>query len=455
VPHTCPVDGCNCYSRKLEYVRTGARMPIAIINRVIGDDQYVKQHLPTVWLKQQHQTEIKETPENEGVVISCSKIWQKRNGMLDVKTITSTFIIRHQAGMPAEALYPTRALVEVGNFFSFLHAPLVETSLFNDILELPVLSPREYLKMRCRLPQQRFLDRALLALSTGNSGFNDDLFLTPDKQDHQKQYLAAVTSTNILLRTLRGNPGTPGNFQLMFGELLNRQRLTRDFRDLCSALNIAPSRKFTLKSRAESVLTHLQEGINLGMRDLALLLFDNVGFKILGRQASYDQWIMMNIIILREDTLKAAGFYQHHNQISRAPSHIWEDVIKDLTVDDAAVLAERIVGIQNGDFECLSICVMENIRYALDFQHELSLDNQLDRIALPRFDRIVTKETCIEMDELLRTGHPTRVRTDPCHQHSALIPRNHVPNDVIGEIGGSNILRHVDDAGIVGGDDES
>jgi len=99
-----------------------------------------------------------------------------------------------------------------------------------------------------------------------------------------------------------------------------------------------------------------------------VLLFDNVGFKILGRQASYDQWIMMNIVILREDTLKAAGFYQCHNQISRAPSHIWEDVIKDITIDDATELAERIVGIQNGDFERLSICVMENIRYVLDFQ---------------------------------------------------------------------------------------
>ncbi len=135
--------------------------------------------------------------------------------------------------------------------------------------------------MRCRLLQQRLLDRALLALSTGNSGFNDDLFLTLDKQDHQKQYLTAVTSTDILLRTLCGNPGMPGHFQLMFGELLNRQRLTRDFQDLCSALNLAPSCKFMLKSRAESVLTHLQEGINLGVRDLVLLLFDNVGFKIL------------------------------------------------------------------------------------------------------------------------------------------------------------------------------
>jgi hypothetical protein len=47
----------------LEYVRAGARTPIAIINWVIGDDQYVKRHLPTVWLKQQYQAEKKETPE--------------------------------------------------------------------------------------------------------------------------------------------------------------------------------------------------------------------------------------------------------------------------------------------------------------------------------------------------------------------------------------------------------
>jgi hypothetical protein len=65
-----------------------------------------------LWLKQQHQSEITETPENEGVVISCSKIRQKENGKLDVKTITSTFVIKHREGMPAKALDPNRALVD-------------------------------------------------------------------------------------------------------------------------------------------------------------------------------------------------------------------------------------------------------------------------------------------------------------------------------------------------------
>jgi hypothetical protein len=251
-PHTCPVVGCNCFTHQLEYMRVGSSS-IMISNRVVEDDQYIKHHLPTLWLKQQHQSEITETPENEGVVISCSKIWQRENGKLDVKTITSTFVLRHRESMPVQASNPNRALVEVGNVFSFMHGPLAETSYFNDIHELPVLSPREYLEMRCRLPQQRLLDRALFAVSTGKSEFNDELYLTPDNQDHQKQYLAAITSSDILLRTLRGNPGTPGHFQLMFGELLNWQRLTRDFRDLCSALNLAPSRKYTLKARAESV----------------------------------------------------------------------------------------------------------------------------------------------------------------------------------------------------------
>ncbi len=405
-----------------------------------------------------------EMPKNEGIVISCSKIRQKENGKLDVKTITSTFVLRHRDGMPVVALNPNRALVKVGNLFSFMHGPLAETSYFNDVHELPVLSPREYLKMRCRLPQQRLLDRALFAVLTSKSEFNDELYLMPDKQDHQKQYLAAITLSDILLHTLRGNPGMPGHYQLMFGELLNQQRLTRDFQDLCSALNLAQSWKYTLKARAESVLSQLRQGINLSARDLVLLLFDNVGFKLLGRQASYNQWIMINIIVVREKTLKATGFYKddvrRDNQISRVPSHSWEEVIQDISLEDAAELAERIDGIKQDNNEHISVCVMENIRYVLDFQHELlSLDDQLVWIPLPRFDCVVSKDTPIRMDDLMVNGHPTCsvdvTVTNLDHQHSVLIPRNHIPDDVTDELGGNNILRHVDDAGIVGvGEDE-
>jgi hypothetical protein len=45
-PHTCPVVGCNCFPNQLEYMRGGGSSSNRIINRVVGDDQYIKRHLP-------------------------------------------------------------------------------------------------------------------------------------------------------------------------------------------------------------------------------------------------------------------------------------------------------------------------------------------------------------------------------------------------------------------------
>ena len=125
-------------------------------------------------------------------------------------------------------------------------------------------------------------------------------------QDQQKQYLSAITSSDIILWNLRGNPGTPGHLQLMFGELLAKQKVSWDFRDMCSALNLAPSQKYTLHARAKTVLNQLLKYIDLGARDLVLLFFDNIRFKVLGRQASYDQWILINIVVIPENDLKTA-----------------------------------------------------------------------------------------------------------------------------------------------------
>jgi hypothetical protein len=128
-------------------------------------------------------------------------------------------------------------------------------------------------------------------------------------------------------------------------------------------------------------------------------------------------------------------------------------------LEDAAEPAEKIVNIQQDDYKRLSVCVMENIRYMLDFQPKLSLDDKLVWIPLPCFDRVVSEDTRIRMDDLMANGHPTctadATRTNPDDQHGALIPRNHIPDDVTDELGGNNILWHVDDAGIVGEDKTS
>jgi hypothetical protein len=75
---------------------------------------------------------------------------------------------------------------------------------------------------------------------------------------------------------------------------------------MCSALNLAPSQKYTLHARAKTVLNQLLKYIDLGARDLVLLFFDNIRFKVLGRQASYDQWILINIVVIPENDLKTA-----------------------------------------------------------------------------------------------------------------------------------------------------
>ena len=92
-------------------------------------------------------------------------------------------------------------------------------------------------------------------MSTGHVEFEGDTFLEPDTQDVQKHYLAAIASADMMLRNLRG---TPGHLQLMFNELLYRQKTTREFKDLLSAFNLAPSRSFTLRQRTEDVIKQLK-----------------------------------------------------------------------------------------------------------------------------------------------------------------------------------------------------
>jgi hypothetical protein len=290
-------------------------------------------------------------------------------------------------------------------------------------------------------------------MSTGKSTIEEEKYLSANCPSHQRQYLAAMTSSDVLLRNLRHGPDI---FQVMFGDLIQRQRVTRDFSDLCSVLNLAPSREFTLKERTETVLNQLKDGIHLGARDLVFLFFDNVGFKILGRQASYDQWIVINIVVVPEADLKAAGFYNdeasdNQQMISREPEFYWDEEINDISEGGAVELAEKIVGIQEIDIERLAHCILENIRFALVYHKELRLDNQQHVRVIPRFDRIVSEATCVKMEDLMVNGHCTNIggAAHTASHRSAVIPRNHIPDDINNELGGDNLTQSVVNAGVV------
>jgi hypothetical protein len=421
-------------------------------------------NVPVYRVVQQHSDEIMESSDNEGIAISCYKV-TKNGATFSVGHSTATFLLLN-SGRTNEAVKvfnQNRALDEVGRVFAYMHSPIAKASM-DRIRDPPVLSPRELLEMRVQGP--RMLDRALYAISTGHRKFDASKILAASEQDLRKMYLAAIISADILLRFLRGNPGSPGFFQLMFGELLRRQRTTQDFSNLCSILSLAPSIKHRLKAGAQATLEHLRKGISVKARDLVLLFFDNIGFKVIGRQASYDQWILMNIVVVPEKDLKQAGFYQDDaddtDRISREPACVWEDVINGISSDEEKKhLADSIVGIQEHDFDCLSECVLENIRFALDHQPELSLDNQQQSIDLPRFDRIVSIATSNAMKAKFASRHHPRNAAEEgertMHRNSAIIPRlnftdDHDTTDTM--LGGNNVFRQVDNAGTVDLDDE-
>lgn len=168
LPQICPVANCRCFTKEIEYIHcdnkgTKENTTEILRNPNIGNENYVKQHLPVHWLKQRHNNELMESSSNEGIVISCTKIQRNdEDGKFEKKTITSTFVLSHKVGTPIEVLDQDRALSEVGNIFAFLHGPIVVPSNPNN-LHLPVLSPREIVEMRCHTPQ--LLDRAVHAMA--------------------------------------------------------------------------------------------------------------------------------------------------------------------------------------------------------------------------------------------------------------------------------------------------
>ncbi len=177
--------------------------------------------IPCLYLKSEHEKKTRESSDNEDIAISCTKMHLNVNtDQLVAKTITSTFVITTDDKGMFDVLDTERALKEVGNVFAYMRSLITKTNERNNN-ELPVLSPQEYLELRCDAPQ--ILDMALLALATGRNTINKSLYLSKERHDHQKFYLATIVSSDILLRCLCPSPGF---FQLMFGDLLQRQQIT-------------------------------------------------------------------------------------------------------------------------------------------------------------------------------------------------------------------------------------
>ena len=106
----------------------------------------------------------------------------------------------------------------------------------------------------------------------------------------------------------------------------------------------------------------------------------------------YDQWIVINIVIVTEDELRAVGFYRDDDEsgtaiISREQSVDWTEEVNNVSTElEMNALADSIIGITDHDFDRLSESVLEGIKFAIDNKVHLSLDtgtNQQSPIPLP------------------------------------------------------------------------
>jgi hypothetical protein len=289
----------------------------------------MKNDTPAEWLITHHKREIKATNQhNRAFVLSASMAEIDKDGELRIDTITSTFVLKVDIHDSFTVINPMQALAEVGAFFSFLHEPIAKASVSQQ-KHMSVLRPREFLELRCK--HQRLIDRAMHALSTGEYEFNAELYLQKDNQDHQRFYLSAIVASEVLLRNLRKQPG---HLQLMMTELL-RSKSTQEFHDWLSRAGIAASRKYDWSSRISDSIKAMREEVKPGPRDFAMRYYDNAGWQKIGQHAGYDQWVIVDVVVVPEETLKAAGFYKDDEdpdaRISRDPDVVWEDATQNLT----------------------------------------------------------------------------------------------------------------------------
>jgi len=407
-------------------------------------DTYAEENLPVEFLVEKHTNDLIEDPEGMAVVLFAA-IATNVGGQMSIATIASTLFIGKDAGIKDE----DAALASVGKFAAFIHPVIIQPSMPKG-KHRPVLSPRELMEFRCQ--NMRVIDMFLYGVATGNSQVDTDKILSAGNQDHQSNFLAAaVVSSDVMMR---GRVPHPLECQLMLKEVLHRQRVTGEFHLLASALHLAPSKTYQMKTRHDEVVKRMKNGIKLNPRDLVLILFDNIGYKVLGRQASYDQWIVVNIVVITEAELKKLGFYVHDDdpsmQISREASVNWEEKINAATTDEMKLaLAEPIIGITQDDNNKLAECIMNDIQVAIDYNETLMNDNHGVGAILPRIDLIINSETRKAMeDRKTRKGCDNGGRsnqatvTPSSTQHVDLMPRDHAPTDVTDEIGG-NVLGHV------------
>ncbi|KAL7549786.1 hypothetical protein ACHAWF_015642 [Thalassiosira exigua] len=213
----------------------------------------------------------------------------------------------------------------VGKFFSFL-GPHITAPSVTPYADMVTMTTDEF--FRHAVDNYSPLMAALHGLATSQGDRDLTRITGADYPDYQSVYLAIAAARDLILRC---SHKYPCHFQLMIGNLLEMESCSSVFKDTLSAFRACYSRDHYDKKQCEAVVKKLEK---------------------LGKHASYDQWILFQDIIVRENRLRELNIIADDpdGQLSREPVHDWLELVEA----DEGSLAKELVTPTAVDYEALT-----------------------------------------------------------------------------------------------------
>lgn len=180
---------------------------------------------------------------------------------------------------------------------------------------------------RFALQDPSFIVNFFIQLWTGLD--REKLLLDCDTNCYQKaNYIALYTGVEQMLRSRTMYPGV---MQSAIQRMLKVNQANKQIvQNLCK-LRIGTSRERARLEDIKKISGKLLKGWNLKGRKYGLIfvMYDNLGFRIRGAQAGYDQYIVIAVVFISPQQLIDMGFYRSPTSILRPICRIrkdWEDI---------------------------------------------------------------------------------------------------------------------------------
>lgn len=200
------------------------------------------------------------------------------------------------------------------------------------------------------LQDDSFLFKAVVALATGST--KAEIIKVGSNQAQVRTYTGLWVATEMIRRSRQKNPGI---LQKLIAKLLSSCQVPDQVKDTLSMLKISASRETQRLDDIKQVNYKLLRGWDLtGKRYwVVFVTYDNLGFRILGAKAGYDQYVFIQVHFISAEQLQELGFYQPRTSEKPPISRVrktWEELKDELTPDsilptknDYAILGEQIL----------------------------------------------------------------------------------------------------------------